>query len=875
MLKNLFTQNFFINKYQNLINQINIRENNLKSLTNNELRLEILKLKKKYKKTSNLNLLITESFALTREASIRTLGLRHFDVQLLGGLLLNNQNITEIETGEGKTLTATLPALLNSLTEKGVHLVTVNNYLANRDQNSMGQIYRLLGIKTGLIQPKMNIFNRKKNYKADITYVTNDELVFDFLRDNMALKLNNIVLRPFNYCIIDEIDSILIDEALTPLIISKTIKTSIEKYIIAAEIIHYLNSEIHYKIDEKNKNIILTIKGNEYLKQLLNIEDLYDQKNPWISYISNALKAKNLFLKDIHYIIQNNQIIIIDEFTGRFMLDRQWGNGLHQAIQAKEKLLIQQKTEIIATITYQNFFLLYPKLVGMTGTGKLAEKEFKQIYNLSVQKIPTIQINCRKNLPDLIYKNQFLKWKGIAETCKKISNTGQPILIGTTTIEKSEILGKILNEYGLSYFLLNAKSKNIRQESEIIAKIGKKKNITIATNMAGRGTDILLGGNIFFENQYKLYKILTFYKNNFFNKNQTIFQFLNKKNNKGISQKFISIFIFFFKTKKFNNLSNIYLLTLLEKNKTVKFNKNFLIQFLINELKIFNKKIQKQENEIINNLGGLFVIGTERNKSKRIDDQLRGRCGRQGNSGISRFFLSLDDHLFRLFGENYLQKFTQTQIEENFFLESKFITKSLNFIQKQIEEKNYQQRKQLFNYNQILNKQQNIIYFERQYILKSSFIQKNIFVYGEQIILEFLINLEKKNIIAIENLFGINLHYIKKLKKNINNFNNYELKIHLFNEFWLTYQLKLLELSIYGNSILKNFEKNIILINIDQIWSEYLQNITLLRDILEWRKYGQKNTLYDYNKEIFYIFKSRKKILQYLIIYNILRIFIL
>ena len=412
MLKNLFTNNSIVKKYQNLINQINTLEDELKILNDSELRAKSFKLKKQYEINQNLDSLIAESFALTREASIRTLGLRHFDVQLIGGLVLNDKKIAEMKTGEGKTLVATLPAFLNALTKKGVHIVTVNDYLANRDQVSMGQIYRFLGLDTGLIQDGISSFERRLNYNADITYVTNYEVTFDFLRDNMALNLSEVVLRPFNYCIIDEVDSILIDEAQTPLIISNNIQTPVEKYIIAAEIIDYLELKTHYKVDEKNKNVILTEEGSKQIEKILSIPDLYDPRNPWIPYIINALKANALYFNNVHYIIQNSRIVIVDEFTGRIMPDRRWGDGLHQAIEAKEKLPIRQKTETVAAITYQNFFLLYPKLSGMTGTGKTAEIEFEKIYNLSVEEIPTAKPTKRQDLPDLIYKDQFSKWNG-------------------------------------------------------------------------------------------------------------------------------------------------------------------------------------------------------------------------------------------------------------------------------------------------------------------------------------------------------------------------------------------------------------------------------------------------------------------------------
>lgn len=876
MLKNSFLNNFLGAKYQNLINQINILESDLKILNDNELRDKSFKLKEQYKENQNLNLLIAETFALTREASLRTLGLRHFDVQLLGGLVLNNKKIAEMKTGEGKTLVATLPAILNALTKKGVHIVTVNDYLANRDQVNMGQVYRFLGFDTGLIQDGMSKSDRKKNYNADITYVTNYELAFDFLRDNMVLNRSDIVLRPFNYCIIDEVDSILIDEAQTPLILSNNIQTPIEKYIVSAEIIDYLELNIHYKVDEKNKNVILTEEGSKQIEKILSIQDLYDRKDPWIPYIINALKANALFFNNVHYIIQNNRIVIVDEFTGRIMPDRRWGDGLHQAIEAKEKLSIRQKTETVAAITYQNFFLLYPKLAGMTGTGKTAEIEFEKIYNLSVKEIPTARPNQRKDLPDLIYKDQFSKWNAIAQACNRISSTGQPILIGTTTVEKSEMLAQLLSEYKLSYQILNAKPENIRRESEIVAQAGKEGSITIATNMAGRGTDIILGGNINFKVQKKLYDTLTLSKNYFSSKKKNIFQSLLINQFEGNSQRFLSVLLTLLKDKKFLKLSDIDILRILRDNDRISsptFSYQCSVRFLINELILYNKKHQEQENKIVKNLGGLYIIGTERNDSRRVDNQLRGRCGRQGDPGTSRFFLSLDDNLLRLFGGPKIQNFMQTQISDNSPLESDLITRSLDSAQTRVEERSYQSRKNLFDYDDILNKQRNIVYHERRKILESASVQKNIFAYGEQIITDILLELKDDSIVLIENLFGKNLdldytEYSNFLTKE---FYFDELKTYLFNEFWLTYQSKIIELEVYGEGIVGNLEKSIILINTDRIWREHLQKMTLLREAVGWRGYGQKNPLYEYKQDAFYMFETRKKTLRHLVIYDLLR----
>ena len=882
MRKNLFQTNFFTNQYQNLINQINHLEDEFKLLSDSELRAKNFKLQKEYKEKQDLNPLIAESFALTREASSRTLGLRHFDVQLIGGLVLNDQKIAEMKTGEGKTLVATLPACLNALTKKGVHIVTVNNYLANRDQVSMGQIYKFLGFETGLIQDDMTSLERKANYNADITYVTNYELAFDFLRDNMALNLSNLVQRPFNYCIIDEVDSILIDEAQTPLILSNNVETPVDKYIISSEITEYLELNIHYQIDEKNKNVILTEQGSKQVEQILKIQDLYDPNNPWIPYIMNALKANSLFFKNVHYIIQNNRIIIVDEFTGRVMPDRRWGEGLHQAIEAKEKLPIRENSETIASITYQNFFLLYPKLAGMTGTGKTAEIEFEKIYNLSVQEIPTAKPTLRQDLPDLIYKDQFSKWNAIAKACNNISSTGQPVLIGTTTVEKSEMLGELLNEYQLSYQVLNARPENVRRESEIVAQAGKRGAITIATNMAGRGTDIILGGNISFKVQKELYEILTLLKRYILANKTNIFQTPVKGQLLSKSQKFLSGLISLLSDKEFLELSDIDVLRILRENEKISVPINSYqssIRFLISELTLYYKKEQSQNNKIVKNLGGLYIIGTERNDSRRVDNQLRGRCGRQGDPGVSRFFLSLDDNLLRLFGGPKIQNFMQSQLTDDSPLESNFLTKSLDSAQERVEERAYQQRKNLFDYDDILNKQRTIIYYERRFMLNKMSIQKNILAFGEQIITDILLELKKEELstkqilVLFENLLGKNLpiKYIKNPQFLIERFSTAELKLYLFNEFWLTYQSKINQLSIYGDEICENLERSILLVNMDRLWRDHLQKITLLREAVGWRGYGQKNPLYEYKQDAFYMFEKRNANLRQLVIYDLFR----
>jgi len=878
MLKNPFIKDSAANKYQVLINQINALENNLKTLTDTELRNKTFQLKKQYQEEQNLDSLIAESFAITREASLRTLGLRHFDVQLIGGLVLNSGKISEMRTGEGKTLVATLPAYLNALTNKGVHIVTVNDYLASRDQISMGQIYRFLGLDTGLIQEDMTFLDRQKNYNADLTYVTNNEVAFDYLRDNMASNLNQVVLPPFNYCIVDEVDSIFIDEAQVPLIISQAVDTCIDKYIVAAEVAEYLEVNVHFKVDEKNRNIILTEDGTAQIEKILQVEDLYNPNDPWIPYVLSAIKATALFFRNVHYIVQNNQIVIVDEFTGRIMPDRRWNDGLHQAVEAKEGVPIRQNTETAASITYQNFFLLYPKLSGMTGTAKTSELEFEKIYNLPVEEIPTARPNLRKDLPDFVYKDSLTKWTAVARECKSIAETKQPILIGTTTVESSEMLADLLQEYQLSYQLLNAKPENVKRESEIVAQAGEMGRNTIATNMAGRGTDIVLGGNVAFKVRKQLYNILVSYKSQSkLTKSNNIFPLSTNIN--CTSQKFLSVLNSLINDVEFLNLSSTGILKFLNEIDQIRIPKipyQCSIKFLLSELAIFEKKKQNIESKIVKNLGGLYIIGTERNNSRRIDNQLRGRCGRQGDPGTSRFFLSLEDSLFRNFGSSKLQNFMQNQLLDDLPLESNLLTKSLDAAQKRVEEKDYDGRKYLFDYDDILNKQRNIVYYERRKLLESQSLRETVLAYGEQVIKD-IINLLKnpklnKNGSLIEELFKTRLI---GLDYDLNTMDSFELKTYLFQEFWLSYEAKILEFEICQTGLIRSFERTIILYYTDIAWKEHLQKIALLRDAVGWRSYGQRNPLFEFKEEAYNLFQNRNITIRHLLIRDFLHSFIL
>jgi preprotein translocase subunit SecA len=858
-----------LEEYRTIMTEINALEFKIKALNNTELRNKIFQLKKYYQEEQDLSKLIAQSFAITREASYRTLDLYPNNLQLIGGLVLNNGKISEMQTGEGKTLTATLPAVLNALTNKGVHIVTVNDYLANRDQSSMGQIYRSLGLNTGLIQEDMTFRERQQNYKADITYVTNNELAFDYLRDNMASNLNQVVLPPFNYCIVDEVDSIFIDEAQVPLIISQAIDTCVDKYIIAAEIAEYLEVNLHFKVDEKNRNIILTEQGTTQIEKILQIEDLYNPNDPWIPYILSAIKSTTLFFRNVHYIIQNNQIVIVDEFTGRIMPDRRWNEGLHQAVEAKEGVPIRQNTETAASITYQNFFLLYPKLSGMTGTAKTSEVEFEKIYNLSVDEIPTYQENLRKDLPDFVYKDSLTKWSAIAKECQFITQTKQPILIGTTTVENSEMLADLLEEYQLSYRILNAKPENAKRESEIVAQAGEIGSITIATNMAGRGTDIILGGNITFKVRKQLYKIIVYYKS----QNVLI---------KGIdftTQQVLSVLKSLFIESKFVSLSSTGILKFLNEIDQISIPKNpyeCSINFLLTHLSKFEKKTHTLNNKIVKNLGGLYIIGTERNNSRRIDNQLRGRCGRQGDPGTSRFFLSLEDPLFRNFGSSNLQNFMQSQLLDDLPLESNLLTKSLDAAQKRVEERDYDGRKYLFDYDDILNKQRNIVYYERRKLLESHSLRETILAYGEQVIKDIINILNEttiqKNNSGIEELFKTKL---VSLNSNLSTSDPFQLKTYLFQEFWLCYETKVLEFEICEIGLIRSFERTIILYYTDIAWKEHLQKIALLRDAVGWRSYGQRNPLFEFKEEAYNLFQNRNVVIRHLLIRDFLHSFIL
>jgi preprotein translocase subunit SecA len=854
------------NKYNLLISSINQVEPELKILSDTELKERSKKLKANSTglgKEINTKILV-ESFALVREASYRTLGLRHYDTQLLGGLVLNDNKIAEMRTGEGKTLVATAPAFANALSGKGVHIVTVNEYLAQRDAEWMGQIYRTLGLKVGLVQSQMESSQRRKNYNRDITYITNGELGFDFLRDNLVTQITDLVQRPFHYCIVDEVDSILIDEARTPLIISGQAKVEIEKIIKTTEVVKFLVEFKDYDVDQKAKNISLTSSGIRKVQKLLNVENIYNSGEPWIPFVLNALKAKTLFLKDIHYIVKNNEIVIVDEFTGRIMEGRKWAEGLHSAIEAKENIYNIEGSETIASITYQNFFRLYPKIAGMTGTAKTEELEFENIYKLSVSVLPTFKPIKRLDLSDAIYIDEISKWKAVARECKKMYQVGRPVLVGTTTIQNSEILSLLLLDYQIPHELLNAKPENIKRESEIIAQAGCLSSVTIATNMAGRGTDVLLGGNAEFKAYRKTIDIFEAIINN-----ETIKSF---KNTDALITQIKQ------KRKILVNLQNNFetLLNVINMpNKTL----NEFETIILELYKIIFRHFQDEclrEREKVLDLGGLYVIGTERHESRRIDNQLRGRAGRQGDPGTSRFFLSLNDPLLKTFGGDKIKGVMQAFQMNDEALESKFLSQSLDSAQQKVEGFYYDQRKTLNKYDKVLDKQRSIIYKFRKKVLVSSTIRDLLLEFGEAVIDDLIQFLQKKDdkIVIPKRIYyllhALNLSIETSKNQNITDFN--ELKTLLYEQFWSLYSLKELNFWFYDLELFRRYEKLVVLKYIDLYWSKHLENMNFLKDAVTWEAYAQKDPFIQYEEQASTLFNNTFKQCRDAIIYELLSI---
>ena len=899
-----------LRRYAPLIDDINILEEDIVKLTDNDLRIRTAEFRQKLEKASSykeqrilLDDLVPEAFSVVREASKRVLGMRHFDVQLIGGMVLDDGQIAEMKTGEGKTLVATLPSYLNALTGRGVHVVTVNDYLARRDAEWMGQVHRFLGLSVGLIQQAMLPLERKRNYECDITYATNSELGFDYLRDNMAADKSEIVQRDFHFCVIDEVDSILIDEARTPLIISGQVDRPQEKYQKAAEVVSKLerakdlskdgiDPEGDYEVDEKQRSCILTDEGFAKTEKLLNVQDLFDPKDPWAHYVTNALKAKELFTKDVNYIVRQDEAVIVDEFTGRVMPGRRWSDGQHQAIEAKESLPIQPETQTLASITYQNFFLLYPRLSGMTGTAKTEEVEFEKTYKLETTVIPTNRKISRDDWVDQVFKTESAKWRAVAQETAQIHKQGRPVLVGTTSVEKSELLSSLLSEQQIPHNLLNAKPENVERESEIVAQAGRSGAVTIATNMAGRGTDIILGGNSDYMARLKIREILSSRLIKPEEGHKLPLPIQRKSKSAGFSEEDIQLSKNLKKSQS-TTLQNIFPVLLTdETNKQLASLSSKLVKewgdrslsslelddFIatasektptddenIQELRSAIQLIKKEYEEVLSleetnvrEAGGLHVIGTERHESRRVDNQLRGRAGRQGDLGSTRFFLSLEDNLLRIFGGDRVAGLMNAfRVEEDMPIESGMLTRSLEGAQKKVETYYYDIRKQIFEYDEVMNNQRKAVYLERRRVLNGRELKMQVIGYGQKTmeeIVEAYVNddlppeeWDLENLVSKVKEF-INLLYDLK-SEDLLGLNKNELSEFLKEQLRNAYDLKEAELEQSHPGIMREAERFFILQQLDTLWREHLQSMDSLRESVGLRGYGQKDPLIEYKNE--------------------------
>ncbi|MFH1540315.1 MAG: preprotein translocase subunit SecA [Elusimicrobiota bacterium] len=774
-----------IKKILPIVFHINSFEEEIKKLSDDSLKLKTNEFKDRFSQGETLDQILPEAFAVVREAAKRVIGLRHFDAQLIGGVVLYQGKIAEMKTGEGKTLVATLPAYLNSLTGEGVHIVTVNDYLAKRDRFWMGPIHEFLGLTVGYLQHDMSDEERKQMYQCDITYVTNSEIGFDYLRDNMKHSKEEMVLKKLNYAIIDEVDSILVDEARTPLIISGPTEESTDKYYIVNKIVPHLKGKFiteseeidakykgvdlsvgfDYIIDEKNHTATLTQQGVTKCEKILGIKNIYDDvQSEWVHHIDQALKACNLFKRDVDYVVKDGEVMIVDEFTGRLMPGRRWSEGLHQAVEAKENLKIAEENQTLATITYQNFFKLYKKLAGMTGTAMTEAGEFWHIYKLDVVDILTNKPMIRTDYPDLIYRTEKEKYEAILNEIEELYKNGRPVLVGTRSIEKNEKLSVMLKKRGIPHQLLNAKYHE--QEAQIIAQAGKYKAITVATNMAGRGTDIVLGGN--------------------------------------------------------------------------------------------PSEISEQER--VKKLGGLHILGTERHEARRIDNQLRGRGGRQGDMGSSRFFLSLEDELMRLFGSDRISPLMEKLgMKEGEVIEHPFVTHAIENAQRKIEEMNFEIRKNLLQYDNVMSKQREVIYALRNSILEGVDISEKIWEMIDETIDEKLETYCPKKtysenweittfLIWFNRIFGLSLKLSNEEIVTLNQESLKELLVDMVKNIYHQRE------TAFTKEILENIERQVMFQVIDNAWKNHLYDLDQLRKGVGLRAYGQKDPLVEYKKESLSLF---------------------
>ena len=750
-----------IKRIRSIVEEINGLESSLLSLSDTSLRAKTQEFKDRLAKGETLDDILPEAFAVVREASKRVLGMRHFDVQMIGGIVLHRGNIAEMRTGEGKTLVATLPVYLNALSGKGVHVVTVNDYLAKRDSEWMGRLYNFLGMSTGLIVAGLDYDQRKQSYGADITYGTNNEFGFDYLRDNMVVHADQMVQRPLNYAIVDEVDSILIDEARTPLIISGPGERSTERYYELAKVVPHLVKDEDYTIDEKQKTIAPTEEGIAKVEKMLHIENLYDSSNLELNHLLSAsLRAYAMMERDKDYVVKDGEVVIVDEFTGRLMFGRRYSDGLHQAIEAKEGLRVERESQTLASITFQNYFRMYEKLSGMTGTAKTEEQEFNNIYGLEVYEIPPNKVLARVDMPDLIFKTKDAKYRAVVRDVVERHKTGQPILVGTTSITQSEMLSDMLTKAGIPHNVLNA--KHHEQEAEIVANAGQHGMVTIATNMAGRGTDISLG--------------------------------------EGVAE-----------------------------------------------------------------LGGLHILGTERHESRRIDNQLRGRSGRQGDNGSSQFFLSLEDDLMRIFGaDNIAGMMDKLGMEEDEPIEHSLITKSIERAQKKVENHNFNIRKYILEYDDVMNQQREVLYGQRRLILNNQSLRETILHMVDNLIINAM------NQYADEKLYPEEWNYEGLLKhleiyflepgmltvEQMEEFGRAELQDHLIDIAHKEYEKRE---SLFGEANMRELEKAIMLKVVDSKWMEHLDLMDMLKEGIGLRAYGQKNPLVEYKFEAYDMFENMKE----------------
>ena len=795
-----------LKQLEKLVVLVNAQEERFASMNDQELRAMTAEFKKRYEAGEDLDELLPEAFAVVREASKRTLGQRHYDVQIMGGAALHRGNIAEMRTGEGKTLVATLPSYLNALTGLGVHIVTTNDYLAERDSEWMGRIHRFLGLKVGVILASMTPQERREQYNADITYGTNNEFGFDYLRDNMAWSLNDCVQRGHNFAIVDEVDSILIDEARTPLIISGPADKATKWYVEFANIAERLVRGEHYEVDEKKRTTGILDAGVARVEELLKIDNLYESVNtPLIGYLNNALKAKELFKRDKDYVIMNGELLIVDEHTGRVLSGRRYSEGLHQALEAKERVEIRDENQTLATITLQNYFRMYNKLSGMTGTAMTEAAEFMQIYRLGVIPIPTNKSMQRVDQSDLIYKTEVAKFEALANDITERHRKGQPVLVGTVSVEKSEYLSQVLRRRGVPHEVLNAKQHE--REAAIIARAGTTGAVTVATNMAGRGTDIMLGGNPEFMADFELQR-------------------------QGISP-----------VENAEEYERLWPAELARQKSAV-----------------------AQAHEKVVELGGLYVLGTERHESRRIDNQLRGRSGRQGDPGESRFYLSLQDELMRRFNSGLVERFlTAAGIPEDTPIESKMVTNAIKSAQTQVESQNFEMRKNVLKYDDVMNRQREVVYAERREVLEGADIKDQVAKFIEDTIRGYVLaataegypeewDLDKLWTV-LKAIYPISFSVvdIEKEAGGRTGIDQEFLAARVTEDIFKAYDERERKL---GSDVLRELERKILLSVLDRKWREHLYEMDYLQEGIGLRAMAQRDPLVEYQKEGYELFSA-------------------